>query len=93
VEYESETAASGVTAHRVALDLGDAFNAIGIEITSVREAFPQLGESGVRVGVLAVDDALRLCALLRAEESRRTATALAALAALAEPDEDGGCEK
>ena len=74
-----------VTAHRAALLLADALHAIGIEITSVREAFPQLGESGVRVGVLTPADAMTLHDLLRAEETRRAADAIA--------EADGGCEQ
>jgi len=64
-----------ITAHVAALRLIDALYAIGIEITSVREAVPEIGERGVRVGVLAVEDVLTLCDLLRAEESRRAAEA------------------
>jgi len=65
------TPAPDASAHAIALRLIDALYAIGIEVTSVREAVPLVGERGVRVGVLTVDDALTLCAILRAEEARR----------------------
>ena len=60
------------TAHSVALRLAYALHAIGIEVSSVREAVPQIGERGVRVGVLATEDAMTLCDLLRAEALRRS---------------------
>ena len=72
-----------VTAHIAALRLIDALYAIGIEVTSVREAVPEIGARAVRVGVLAVEDVLTLCDLLRAEEARRRAGS----------EGDGGCEQ
>jgi len=64
-------------AHRAALQLIDALHAIGIEITSAREVVPQIGEPAVRVGILTVEDVRTICGLLRAEEARRRAAAIA----------------
>ena len=65
--------ALNINAHSAALRLIDALYSIDIEATSVREAVPEIGERGVRVGVLAVADVLTLCDLLRAEATRRSA--------------------
>ena len=87
-EHDAEPAAAvdrsssvppGLAAHRAALLLAESLHSIGIEITSVREDTSGVGETGVRVGVLLVEDVMTLCGLLRAEEARRAAEALAAL--------------